>query len=396
MFESICIRDQSAGEKPEPLDLGFLAECLLFYGNVRVMGHVTVLRQLVPACGPDVLIELLQRGSLKIGYLESLGGIHTQNSGSENEKHAPVCFTSPVYTLQNAAPAIFTEATGRSGRGRRLANRFISMVDLVPYDETILQATRAEIMSDSVALSFREVLRVLAPEYQLPTNLIVNATEADGQIRIRTNIDFAQANVSYHKHIPISHSSLTVAYMLSLLLNARENLQFASKFSSELATNPAVSSLLRLRIEGIVNHHRENLDRLSHFQSFVFDDGKAVREAVNSGEKTFEDVLKLLEQAEKFKEWLKDQKPDVDLCKAYYEAVTKKTWIDRLPSKTLRWMLFTGAGIGIDALGAGGVGTTIGIALSAADQFLLDRLIKGWKPNQFIEDELRGFVSRKK
>jgi len=57
--------------------------------------------------------------------------------------------------------------------------------------------------------------------------------------------------------------------------------------------------------------------------------------------------------------------------------------------------LFTGAGIGIDALGAGGIGTSIGVALSAADQFLLDRLIKGWKPNQFIEDELRGFVSRK-
>jgi len=354
MFESICIRDQSMGERPEPLDLGFLAECLLFYGNVRVVGHITVLRQLVPACGPDVLLELLQRGSLKIGYLETLGAIHTQNAGSQNEKHAPLCFTSPVYTLQNAAPQIFTDAIGRSGRGRRLANRFIPMVDLVPYEEGILQATRSDLLSDSVASSFGEVLRVLAPEYQMPTKLIVSITEADGQFMVRTNIDFSKANASYHKRIPQSHSSLTVAYILNLLLNVRENLQFTSKFSSELATNPAVSSLLRVRIESIVNDHLKNLDRLSHFQSFVFDDGKAVREAVNSGEKTFEDVLKLLERAEKFKDWLKDQKPDVDLCKAYYDAVTKETWIDKLPSKTLRWMLFTGAGIGIDALGAGG------------------------------------------
>ena len=73
MFESICIHEQAEGPG-DPLDLGFLAEALLFYQNVRVAGHGTALRQIVPAFGPDVLFEFLQRGYLSITYLHATNG----------------------------------------------------------------------------------------------------------------------------------------------------------------------------------------------------------------------------------------------------------------------------------------------------------------------------------
>lgn len=80
-----------------------------------------------------------------------------------------------------------------------------------------------------------------------------------------------------------------------------------------------------------------------------------------------------------------------DLLKEYFKEATAATWVDGLPVKSLRWSVFTAIGLGVDALGAGGVGTIAATALGAADTFLLDRLLKGWKPTQFIE-ALRPFV----
>ena len=47
-------------------------------------------------------------------------------------------------------------------------------------------------------------------------------------------------------------------------------------------------------------------------------------------------------------------------------------------------------GLAVDALGAGGLGTAANVALSAVDSFLADKLIKGWKPHQFVEGDLKS------
>ena len=38
----------------------------------------------------------------------------------------------------------------------------------------------------------------------------------------------------------------------------------------------------------------------------------------------------------------------------------------------------------------------VGSALSAADSFLVERILKGWKPNQFVEGSLHKFVEQEK
>ena len=145
-------------------------------------------------------------------------------------------------------------------------------------------------------------------------------------------------------------------------------------------------------MNGILDRYRRNVSQICTFQDFVFDDGRAISEAVNSGQRSFKDLLKLLDQADKFRAWVKSKPPDVNLAKEYLREITKSSWVDKLPGKSSRWAFFTGAGFILDALGAGGVGTATGLVLSAADSFILDRIIKGWKPNQFIEGPLQRFV----
>jgi hypothetical protein len=40
-----------------------------------------------------------------------------------------------------------------------------------------------------------------------------------------------------------------------------------------------------------------------------------------------------------------------------------------------------------------GLGTAAGVSVGIADTFYLDRLIKGWRPNLFIEGPYKTFVS---
>lgn len=104
----------------------------------------------------------------------------------------------------------------------------------------------------------------------------------------------------------------------------------------------------------------------------------------------FSSVVKLLDSADKFRHWLHTQPPDSSLLRAYYQETVKETWVEKLPAKSTRWSIFTGMGLGLDALGGGGLGTVAATALSAVDAFVLDKLIKGWKPHQFVENDLKA------
>ncbi len=177
--------------------------------------------------------------------------------------------------------------------------------------------------------------------------------------------------------------------MLNYLLSVRSDLNFSSSYSSEIATNAINSLILGLRFNSLMSSRSNSEGQIGRFQDFVFDDFRAIREAINSSERNFQDLQKLLLSASKFRHWLDGHAPDTDLMKAYFRKVTASSWVEKLPAKAARWVLFRGAGLALDALGAGGLSAT---ALSVADTFLFDELIKGWNPSQFVEGSLRPFV----
>ncbi|MFM9946518.1 MAG: hypothetical protein ACKV1O_01140 [Saprospiraceae bacterium] len=83
------------------------------------------------------------------------------------------------------------------------------------------------------------------------------------------------------------------------------------------------------------------------------------------------------------------------LCeREYHKAVTKETFADKLPTKTTRFMIFEGIGVALDLGGASGIGTVITTGLAVFDSFYLDKLISGWKPNQFIKKDLKPKIKK--
>ncbi len=402
MFERIVIQQHDPFETERPIDVGALVEAMLFYGSVHLVADASAIKQLLRVWGPDGLLELVSSGYLNIVYRDNFAAIFTGKNGLGREHHDVVVGAitreqggRSVAAAEEVIPKTFIEATGRPGRGRRLARRFIDRIEVEQIDTALPQRARADLLDQPFSeAAARSLLRHYAPTYPRAEFARFKVLPIVGDhVVVDTDIDFVAANAEYHQRIPPSHSSLSPAHFLSHLVNAREVTEYACMLDAELVTDTLHGSILSLRVNQLLNRAKHSRQVVDHFQGFSIDGARAIREAVNSGERGIDDILRLLERARRFRHWLEKLPPDADLASQYHRDSVADTWADKLPTKLTRWSLFTGVGAGLDALWGGG-GTVAGIALSVVDTFFLDKLIRGWKPNQFVEGTVAPFVRR--
>jgi hypothetical protein len=211
---------------------------------------------------------------------------------------------------------------------------------------------------------------------------------------LETNIDFEQANSIFRRRTDVSDATLTPGYLLSHLAETRKNLAHAADFSADLAVSPPISIAAGCRLKNLIARRASRDAEVQVFEDLVFNESRCVREAVNSGERSFNDVLRLVKAGMKFKEWLKKSSQDSDLVNEYCREVTRAEWADKLPPKAARWVVFSAAGTAAGFLLSPLAGAAVGVGLSLGDSFLVDKLIKGWKPNQFVNGPLKDFVKR--
>ena len=372
-----------------PIDLGLLAECMLFYGRVKLVADRGMLEQLIRTVDPSVLIDLMQDGLLEVHYIDGGYGIRTENTGTPTELHRPISYSLPSWELQEVAPVLFTEVTGKAGRGRRLAKGFQDRAhEFRIGGESIATATVADFHDhDYLVGAIQTVLKVLAPEYPQPEPFQFSLEEVGKYFRVHTNIDFEAANISHHRHYPVEISTVNPAFLLSQLVHARGEFDFASRLDAELATDETTSAIMGLKLDELALMRAQNRDRISNFQANLLLQAHAIREVINSGERSFTDFVDVLHLAEEFKAWLASRDASTDLLEQYYEEVSRRTWISTIPAKALRWTIVTGVGVFVPQP----VGTIAAGSLAAADSFLLERLVEGWKPNRFVPT-LKRFV----
>jgi hypothetical protein len=285
---------------------------------------------------------------------------------------------------------------GSSGKGAtKMSRSFERFVERSRYTPEMLLEARTDILDASyMGPAISSLLSFLAPEYSSSEPLIfrVEAVLKGGTYRVTTNIDFGAANASFTQHVPPCCGTLTVAYLLGHIADTRRDLIVGSRLQSEFAVAPARALVAAHKFAEIMSAAGQGIQKANTFQETVIDDVPSVREVVNSGKRNFRDVARLVRQAERFKEWLRKQGGTEDLRESYCKEVAHLDWADKLPPKTLRWLLITGAGIALGAAAGPVAGTAAATALSAGDFFLLDKLLKGWKPNQFIEGSLKQFL----
>jgi hypothetical protein len=271
--------------------------------------------------------------------------------------------------------------------------RFQRSVHRSKYTREMLEQSHADLLDAKYLVpAVKSVLSLLAPDYQLPEPFIFRLEPIlkGGTYTVTTNLDFDAANASFNMHAPPDYQSvLNVSYLIGFVADTRRDLIVGSRDQSEFAMSPERAIVASCKFAEILAKAGHGIAVADSFQETVIDGLPSVRDAINSGRKTFRDLIKLLGEAKKFKDWLKKQGATEDLREPYLREVSHIDWADKLPPKALRWLLVTGAGL---ALGGAGVGLAVGLGLSAADALLLDKLIKGWKPNQFTQGPLKEFL----
>ena len=100
MFERIIIRQRSSQSIGQPIALGVIAEALLFYSDVLIVADYPTLRALLTVATPDVVVELVESGFLRLVYESDSVAVITEGAGSSRERHDAVYINAP----RNLAP----------------------------------------------------------------------------------------------------------------------------------------------------------------------------------------------------------------------------------------------------------------------------------------------------
>jgi hypothetical protein len=375
------------------LDLGLLAESLLFYGRVHLVANRSVLTELVQLLGPDLTVRLAEEERIQISYCNRFSAIYTEGTGTPRERHLLTVAEMPHTVVENVAPELFIAAVGKSGRGRRLAARLLRYVERVELDNSIAESAQEDARDASYVSSAVEVmLSSLAPAYRLPTNFRFELKGlGENRFRIDTNLDSAAATAAFQQAFS-SDAAITPALLASYLVAVHEDLAFAARFGSDIAVSQLTSRLLRLKFASLAEQRGHAEAQIERFEEFVFWNSRAIGDAVRSGAVPFREVLDVVDRSRRFRQWLDEQPADADLLREYFEACTKGSWIDQLPAATVRWALVTAASTAAGAAIAGPAGTGLGVAIGAAD-FVIERVRQGWKPNHFVEGQMKRLTS---
>ena len=386
MFDSIVFgRDSLA----DVANLGQFAECLLYYQRVHaVVDHLSFTR-LARICGPETLSGLIEDGHLSITYQENRPAVKTRRIGGR-DKHEFVLIRGKGTESQHLVPKLFQELTGKQGRGRRLASRLLSRTVTRRYERTDLDQSLHAIETASYTDRLVPQLLVAIGISDMQGEMKFRVHKETDSFIVDTNLDFVALSAdhkSYHHGAP-----LTAAHILALLYGGYVEVDFAASLAVEMAPTPTESVIAKERVASVLEASGQSVDRLSAFREFAIPHSGSIAESINSGRRSFEDLRKLLCKAARFKEWVGGQPPEVDLAKAYVHEITKVSWRTDSPTENLRFLLFNAAQIAAGAAVTGPLKLLADVALAATDRYLLDRILKGWRPDQFVCRPLERFL----
>jgi hypothetical protein len=391
LFESIVLRNsEDAGN----ITLGAVAEALLFYQNTRiVVGHGTLVAFARDGSLGAILALIRERRLQAVHCEETLGTITNSHGVSQAHNFGAMTMIGHEGDRgKNRAERIEISLRTNGIDPRKAKAQAQAFVDAVPVKSFekddyvkggIPNAARMD-AKDRTTLKglLRAGLAAVPGGYDAGDRLEVDYVLSDLGYFLFTNIDFAAVNERRAGMRP-AIEPLTPAALFNLILESRADMHLAAFYGGDFVTTTANSALVRWRQAHLFERADRNREAREQYSELVLADSPSIQDVIDSGERSFSEFLKLLDKAQKFKAWLAKATPDQKLVSQYIEALKADTWADKAPVKALRYFF---------SLGTGCADPTGGMVSGAADAFLLDQFLKGWRPNHFVDDRLKPFL----
>jgi hypothetical protein len=395
MFEKVVLRRSEDGDLPT---LGDVAEALLFYQRVHLVLDRASVFNFSKAIGIDGLLKLLRRDGVSAVYCRDQLATKTQQIGAMHH-HDFITLElagkerdgEKKYTARDALEQTIRDATGYSSRqARKAGDKFLELVPmralaggdfLGPRRIGLADAAKADVFDIPYLTEAMSCALSLTPGFSgFVTALSLDVQPTSEGFAVFSNLDLRSINERRSKETP-SVGPLTIGHLLTEIISARSDMLLAAHYGSDYKTSRIGSALISLKHEEMIRRSKIHAEERNQFQQVVVNEGRSLKEVIDSGGKSFEDFLELLDKAGKFKNWTGGIHPDTSMIKAYFEEKSREGWIGSLPAKTFRFV--------IGGMLDGGASTAFGLA----DSFLLEKLTKGWRPNHFVDGRLKPFVN---
>lgn len=390
MFKKICIKKkESDGYK---LDVAFVIDTMLFYGKVVLLVHREEMVILLKFFGEDLLNELIATGRIEVKVRENILGPMIFPDGKYNVE----LWSSPNENVETILYQAHRELHNNSSKNLRFASDFSRKISSYAYPVTVRENIIADFNNeDYLTRALPVYLNSIVPEFVLPGKVEIEIVK-DGRYgpfeayTLNTNVNMEELNRVHKQHYPEAGYTIDYSGFLLSVAESKGDIQITSELESEIVTSELYSKFISFELDSIIAQRTKSENELNLFNAYVLEDCTSLGTAFVNGVLSGRELIRILEKSDRFRDWLDGIPDDNSLLGEYHKAVTQKEFADRLPTKTVRFVLFEGAGALIDMMGAGGLGTAAGTALAAADSFLMDKILnKAWKPNQFIDKTLK-------
>jgi hypothetical protein len=391
MFDLVVLRRAEGGL---PIS-GQIAEALLYYQRVHVVVDRGTLFALLKQLGPQQLTVLLRRPELSAVYCEEMLATHTESVGAF-QIHRCVAITlsgdQSVGQLKTVDARLPYELE-RQGLDRKTAKRFAAaFLARVPVRRFsgdhfvaggVPDAARRDLLDPVFTRrAIRTALALTPGGYDPGEDLKFDIIDSDLGLHVFTDIDFARINAR-RAALSGTHDPITAAHLLSNVQDARADVSLASHYGGDFVTSQVVSSIIRARHEELLRRTSLNQEARCQFEEVVIPDMPTVAEIIDAGERSLSEFLVLLDRADRFKRWLNNVNPDEGVVRTYLRDVAAENWVNSLPSKGARYII-------TQALDA--TNPVIGVVAGIVDNFLIEKLLGGWRPNHFVKGSLAPFV----
>lgn len=396
MFEKICIKSKEFNSRK--IDIAFLVETMLFYGKVQILVHKQEITTLLQFFGEDLLAELINAGRVELHVRENILGVMDFPEG----KFGVQLFSNPKETFSSILYQAHRVSVNNSTKNLAFSDKFSKITTPFKYENDVVGQIKNDFCnSDFLNKTFPLYINSIVPEYKIPDELNVEINNEKqmnkpfGDIdafSMSTNLDLKGINTLIKKINPTQEINLS-GYFLSLA-ESKGDIYIASTFESELVTSELYSKFIAIQLDEIVRKRFSSQQNINLFEECVLENCHKIGEAFVNGIIIKKDLLTILANADKFRGWLSTVEEDKNIINEYRKAVVKESKLDKLPGKTVRFAIFQGIGLGVDLLGASGLGTVAMAGINVLDSFFLDKILKGWKPNQFIDNKLIPLIKK--
>lgn len=384
MFEKICIKSRELTEKN--LDISFLIDTMLFYGEVNVLAHTAEVRELLKFFDEETLRILIQSGRMKLHIRQNIIGAGFE-PGPKNLYGTGLC-KKVNESVNNILYAAHRQIVNNSMQNKNFADSFAELVQSHAYEPIVNELIDADFQNTSyLTEAITEMIRSEVPEYFPSEPIRFDIEKEDKSIplfttaySIHTNIDLKKLNTLRAKKGLYTMPNFS-SFLLILAETCGDN-YLSAQFESEFATNRLNSSLMDIQMADAIKRTHRSLEELIEFKKHVLTGCPSLGQAFINGQINGEQLIRLLEEGDRFRTWLKGRPDDADLVNQYLIECSAPTLSDKKIVKTIRFGITTLLGFM----------PVVGAITSAFDTFIFDKLLKGWKPNHFIKDQLEPLL----